>query len=92
MADIRAGKGVGAEAKPEERKATLPFGGDKWGRDVLKKTIKGSETSIFVGLAAAAVATFLGTLFGASPATTASGSTTSSTGSTACSARSRTCC
>lgn len=65
MADIRAGKGVGAEVKPEERKATLPFGGDKWGRDVLKKTIKGSETSIFVGLAAAAVATFLGTLFGA---------------------------
>jgi peptide/nickel transport system permease protein len=65
MADIRAGKGVGAEAKAEERKATLPFGGDKWGRDVLKKTIKGSETSIFVGIAAAAVATFLGTLFGA---------------------------
>ena len=65
MADIRAGKGVGAEAKPVERKATLPFGGDKWGRDVLKKTIKGSETSIFVGLAAAALATFLGTIFGA---------------------------
>jgi peptide/nickel transport system permease protein len=65
MADIRAGKGVAPETKAEERKATLPFGGDKWGRDVLKKTIKGSETSIFVGLAAAAVATFLGTLFGA---------------------------
>jgi peptide/nickel transport system permease protein len=65
MADIRAGKGVGAAVKPEERKATLPFGGDKWGRDVLKKTIKGSETSIFVGLAAAALATFLGTVFGA---------------------------
>jgi peptide/nickel transport system permease protein len=65
MADIRAGKGVGTEVKPEERRATLPLGGDKWGRDVLKKTIKGSETSIFVGLAAAAVATFLGTLFGA---------------------------
>ena len=65
MADIRAGKGVGAAVKPEERKATLPLGGDKWGRDVLKKTIKGSETSIFVGLASAAVATFLGTLFGA---------------------------
>ena len=32
---------------------------------MLKKTIKGSETSIFVGLAAAVVATFLGTLFGA---------------------------
>jgi peptide/nickel transport system permease protein len=65
MADIRAGKGVGPEVKPQERKATLPFGGDKWGRDVLKKTIKGSETSIFVGLAAAALATFLGTVFGA---------------------------
>ena len=65
MADIRAGKGVGAEAKVEERKATLPFGGDKWGRDVLKKTIKGSETSIFVGIASAALATFLGTVFGA---------------------------
>ena len=65
MADIRAGKGVGAAVKPEERKATLAFGGDKWGRDVLKKTIKGSETSIFVGLASAALATFLGTLFGA---------------------------
>jgi peptide/nickel transport system permease protein len=65
MAEIRAGSGVGADVKPQERAATLPFGGDKWGRDVLKKTIKGSETSIFVGLAAAVVATFLGTLFGA---------------------------
>jgi peptide/nickel transport system permease protein len=67
MADIRAGKGVRTDvASPlEERKATLPFGGDKWGRDVVKKTIKGSETSIFVGIAAAIVATFLGTVFGA---------------------------
>ena len=65
MADIRAGKGAAAEAKAEERSATLPFGGDKWGRDVLKKTIKGSETSIFVGIASAALATFLGTVFGA---------------------------
>jgi peptide/nickel transport system permease protein len=65
MADIRAGKGVTPAAKAEERRATLPFGGDKWGRDVLKKTIKGSETSIFVGLASAVLATFLGTLFGA---------------------------
>jgi peptide/nickel transport system permease protein len=65
MADIRAGKGVTAQAKAEERRATLPLGGDKWGRDVLKKTIKGSETSIFVGIASAALATFLGTVFGA---------------------------
>jgi peptide/nickel transport system permease protein len=63
MADIRS-KAV--EAAPvEQRRATLPFGGDKWGRDVLKKVIKGSETSIFVGLAAAVVATVLGTIFGA---------------------------
>ena len=65
MKDIRAGKGVTPQATAEERRATLPFGGDKWGRDVLKKTIKGSETSIFVGLASAALATFLGTVFGA---------------------------
>ncbi len=63
MADIRA-KGSKAETV-EARATTLPFGGDKWGRDVLKKVIKGSQTSIFVGLAAAVVATFLGTLFGA---------------------------
>ncbi|TMG87104.1 MAG: ABC transporter permease [Betaproteobacteria bacterium] len=63
MADIKA-KGTKADAV-EARRSTLPFGGDKWGRDVLKKTIKGSETSIFVGLAAAVVATFLGTVFGA---------------------------
>jgi ABC-type dipeptide/oligopeptide/nickel transport system permease subunit len=49
-----------------EAKATaLAFGADKWGRDVLKKVIKGTETSLLVGLAAAALATFLGTLFGA---------------------------
>jgi peptide/nickel transport system permease protein len=64
MADIRKGASGAVEAV-EAREPTLPFGGDKWGRDVLKKTIKGSETSIFVGLAAAVVATFLGTVFGA---------------------------
>lgn len=71
MADIKADrakaldKGGTVADVAEARAPTLPLGGDKWGRDVLKKTIKGSETSIFVGLAAAAVATFLGTLFGA---------------------------
>jgi peptide/nickel transport system permease protein len=63
MADIRAGKGGAVVA--EARAATLPFGGDKWGRDVLKKTVKGSETSIIVGILSAVLATFLGTLFGA---------------------------
>ena len=66
MADIRAGKGASPDTTPvEARRATLPFGGDKWGRDVIAKTIKGSETSIFVGIASALVATALGTLFGA---------------------------
>ena len=44
---------------------TLPFGADKWGRDVIKKTVKGSETSIFVGLTAALLATVIGTVLGA---------------------------
>jgi len=67
MADIQKGKGGrDAAAVPAEARATtLPFGGDKWGRDVLKKTVKGSETSIFVGLAAAFVATLIGTVLGA---------------------------
>lgn len=69
MKDIEAGKGAAAGGAPavavEQRRATLPFGADKWGRDVIAKTIKGSETSIFVGLAAAIVATFIGTVLGA---------------------------
>ena len=65
MKDIQASKGSVEAVPAEVRAATLPFGGDKWGRDVLKKTIKGSETSIFVGLAAAAVATLIGTVLGA---------------------------
>ena len=47
------------------RSKVLPFGGDKWGHDVIKKTIKGAEVSIFVGFAAAFLAALLGTLFGA---------------------------
>ena len=65
MADIRAKAGKGAGETTEARASTLPLGGDKWGRDVLKKTVKGSETSIFVGLAAAALATLIGTVMGA---------------------------
>ncbi len=47
------------------KRETLPFGADKWGHDVIKKTIKGAETSIVVGLVAALLAVSLGTLFGA---------------------------
>ncbi|HXN15329.1 MAG TPA: ABC transporter permease [Usitatibacter sp.] len=58
----RAAKIATTEVKRAE---TLPFGGDKWGRDVLQKAIKGSEVSIFVGLSAALLATFMGTVLGA---------------------------
>ena len=47
------------------RAETLPFGGDRLGRDVLAKAIKGTEVSVFVGLLAALVATTIGTLLGA---------------------------
>ena len=63
LAQIRGKSGSASAA--EARALTLIFGGDKWGRDVLKKAIKGTETSMFVGLTAAALAAFLGTVFGA---------------------------
>jgi peptide/nickel transport system permease protein len=63
LAEIR--KQLAGEKGAESRAATLPLGGDKWGRDVLLKVIKGTETSLLVGLAAAFLATFLGTIFGA---------------------------
>ncbi len=47
------------------RAQTLPFGGDRLGRDVLSKAMKGTEVSVFVGLAAALVATLIGTVLGA---------------------------
>lgn len=48
-----------------ELKQSLVFGADKWGQDVLQKTIKGAETSILVGLIAAFVAVLIGTALGA---------------------------
>lgn len=45
--------------------ATLPFGGDRLGRDVLSKAIKGAQISIFVGVLSAVLATFIGTVLGA---------------------------
>ncbi|MDR0587779.1 MAG: ABC transporter permease subunit, partial [Burkholderiales bacterium] len=47
------------------KQESLPLGGDRWGHDVLQKTIKGSQTSILVGLTAAILATLFGTLLGA---------------------------
>jgi peptide/nickel transport system permease protein len=48
-----------------ELKTVLPLGGDKWGRSILTKVIKGGEISISVGLSAAILATLIGTLLGA---------------------------
>jgi peptide/nickel transport system permease protein len=63
LAEIK--KELAGDSADETRVATLPFGGDKWGRDVLQKTIKGTETSMLVGIVAAALAVLLGTIFGA---------------------------
>ena len=63
LAEVRAS--LSERLKDEARSASLAFGADKWGRDVLKKAIKGTETSLLVGFAAAGLATLLGTLFGA---------------------------
>jgi peptide/nickel transport system permease protein len=56
-----------AKIKTEEivRAPTLPIGGDRLGRDVLAKTIKGTEISVFVGVLSALLATAIGTLLGA---------------------------
>ena len=45
--------------------APLPLGGDRLGRDVLSKAVKGTQVSVFVGVLAAVVATGIGTLLGA---------------------------
>lgn len=47
------------------REETRPLGGDRLGRDVLAKVLKGSQVSIVVGLLAALVATLIGTVLGA---------------------------
>ena len=65
LKEVRTETANAVQAPVVARLETLPFGADKWGRDVLKKVIKGSETSIFVGLASAVVAVFLGTILGA---------------------------
>ncbi|HET9822531.1 MAG TPA: ABC transporter permease [Burkholderiaceae bacterium] len=56
-----------AKFKTEEvvKRQTLPLGGDRFGRDVLAKVLQGTQISVFVGLAAALLATGIGTLLGA---------------------------
>ncbi|MEO7494320.1 MAG: ABC transporter permease [Massilia sp.] len=62
LAQLRPGAARGSAAA---RRASLPFGADKWGHDIVKKTIKGGETSIVVGLVAALLAVGIGTALGA---------------------------
>jgi oligopeptide transport system permease protein len=56
-----------AQLKTEEqpRADTLPMGGDRLGRDVLSKAVKGTQVSVFVGVLAAVLAATIGTLLGA---------------------------
>jgi peptide/nickel transport system permease protein len=67
LADVLADIARDSARAHEERPlaATLPLGADRWGRDVLKKTVKGTQTSMFVGIAAALLAVLIGTLLGA---------------------------
>ncbi|MCK9688729.1 ABC transporter permease [Scleromatobacter humisilvae] len=60
--DARAAKDH-AQARPLA--ATLPFGGDRLGRDVLAKALKGTQISVSVGVLAAIVATLIGASLGA---------------------------
>jgi len=63
LAEVR--RTLSGASATESKALTLPLGADKWGRDVLQKTIKGTETSLLVGFAAALLAVFLGTVLGA---------------------------
>jgi peptide/nickel transport system permease protein len=65
LAELKTALAAKGQATQAVKASTLPFGADKWGHDILKKTIKGGQTSIVVGLVAAFVAVVLGTLFGA---------------------------
>ena len=58
-------KASGITEQTQVKQDTLPWGGDRIGRDVLKKAIKGAQISILVGLSAALMATLIGTVLGA---------------------------
>ncbi len=58
-------KAAGVAVPNQIKQDTLPWGGDRIGRDVMKKAIKGAQISILVGLTAALMATLIGTVLGA---------------------------
>lgn len=53
------------QAQARAQSGVLLLGTDRWGRDVAKKTLRGTQTSMWVGLLAAALAVGMGTVFGA---------------------------
>ncbi len=62
MAELSAAAVAGHE---RVRGAAPLFGADKWGHDIVKKTVKGAQTSVVVGLMSAVLAVALGSLCGA---------------------------
>jgi len=54
-----------ATADTVTREGVLLLGTDRWGRDVFAKVLRGTQTSMWVGLLAAALAVVIGTAFGA---------------------------
>lgn len=58
-------KAAGVTLPNQIKQDTLPWGGDRIGRDVMKKAVKGAQISILVGLTAALMATLIGTVLGA---------------------------
>lgn len=48
-----------------ELKTSLLFGADRWGQDIIQKTMKAAETSILVGIIAALLAVLIGSVLGA---------------------------
>ena len=58
-------KAAGMAVRQQIKQDTLPWGGDRIGRDVLQKAVKGAQISILVGLTAALMATLIGTALGA---------------------------
>lgn len=65
MQAINAELGGQLMEQQSELKQSLWFGADKWGQDIILKTIKGAETSILVGLIAALLSVAIGTVLGA---------------------------
>lgn len=63
MAEAQKNAGQYQEAKVDKAE-TLPAGADLRGRDVLQKVLKGTSTSLLVGLTGSLAAIFLGTLMG----------------------------